>query len=106
MKRALFDVNVVLDVLLNRHPHAEASASVWALVETGTAEGLLAAHALTTIHYLIREEAGAVKAKATISALLRAFGVAPVDAVALREALELPSADFEDAVTAVAARAA
>lgn len=106
MKRVLFDVNVVLDVLLNRYPHAEASASVWALVETGTAEGLLAAHALTTIHYLVRKDVGAVKAKATISMLLRAFGVAPVNAVALRDALELPSADFDDAVTAAAARAA
>ncbi len=55
MKRVLFDVNVVLDVLLDRKPHADASAAAWAAVETGTAEGFLAAHAVTTIHYLIRK---------------------------------------------------
>ena len=49
MKRALFDVNVVLDVLLDRKPHVEASAAAWAAVETGAAQGLLAAHAVTTI---------------------------------------------------------
>ena len=52
MKRVLVDVNVVLDVLLDRQPHVEASAAVWAAIETGSSEGLLAAHAVTTIHYL------------------------------------------------------
>ena len=59
MRRILLDTNVVLDVLLDRHPHAQASAALWAAVETGIAEGMLAAHAITTIHYLIRKEKGA-----------------------------------------------
>ena len=50
MKRVLFDVNVVLDVLLDRRPQTDASAAAWAGVETGAAKGLLAAHAVTTIH--------------------------------------------------------
>jgi len=37
MKRILFDTNVVLDVLLDRQPHVEASAAAWAAVETGIA---------------------------------------------------------------------
>ena len=49
MTRALFDTNVILDVLLDRKPHVEASAAAWAAVETGVSEGLLAAHAVTTI---------------------------------------------------------
>ncbi|HLJ48390.1 MAG TPA: PIN domain-containing protein [Bryobacteraceae bacterium] len=106
MKRILFDVNVVLDVLLDRAPHAEASAAAWAAVETGIAEGLLAAHCMTTIHYLIRKEMSAAKAKSTISAILKVFGVAAVDSAVIHEALELPFADFEDSVTAAAARLA
>ena len=47
MKRVLFDTNVVLDVLLDRQPYVEASAAAWAAVETGVAEGMLAAHAVT-----------------------------------------------------------
>jgi len=104
MKRVLFDVNVVLDVLLDRKPHAEGSAAAWALVETGIAEGLLAAHAVTTIHYLVCKEAGSAKAREIVSSLLKVFSVAPVDGALIQEALHLPCADFEDAVTAAAAR--
>ena len=106
MKRTLFDVNVVLDVLLDRRPHAEASAAAWAAVETGIAEGLLAAHAVTTIHYLIRKERSAAKAKAILSGILKVFSVAPVDCDVIHEALQSACPDFEDAVTATAALAA
>jgi predicted nucleic acid-binding protein len=103
MKSILFDINVVLDVLLNREPHAEASASAWALVEDGIADGFLAAHAVTTIHYLIRKEMGAAKATRMISAILTVFAVAPVNGAVIQQAMQLPSPDFEDAVTAAAA---
>ena len=106
MKRVVFDVNVVLDVLLDRQPHAEASAAAWAAVETGLAEGLLAAHAVTTIHYLVRKEMGAVKARSIVSAILRVFGIAEVNGAVIQEALQLPCSDFEDAVTVAAARRA
>ena len=106
MKRILFDVNVVLDVLLDRQPYAEPSAAVWAAVETGISKGMLAAHAVTTIHYLVRKEMGNTKAKRTISAILRVFEVAAVDGAVVEEALQLPFSDFEDAVTAAAARLA
>ena len=106
MKRILLDTNIVLDVLLDRPPHVDASAAAWAAVETGVSQGMLAAHAVTTIHYLIRKEMGNAKAARTISAILRVFGVAAVDGVVIQEALQLPISDFEDAVTAAAARLA
>jgi len=106
MKRILFDTNVVLDVLLDRQPHVEASAAAWAAVETGISEGMLAAHAVTTIHYLVRKEMGNVKARRIVTAILRVFGVAAVDGAVVQEALQLPFPDFEDAVTAAAARLA
>jgi predicted nucleic acid-binding protein len=106
MRRILFDTNVVLDVLLDRRPHAEASAAVWAAVEKGTAEGMLAAHAVTTIHYLVRKEKGNARAKRIVSSILRVFKIAAVDGAVIEEALQLPFSDFEDAVTAAAARLA
>ncbi len=103
MKRLLVDINVVLDVLLDRQPHADASGAIWASVETGRSEGFLAAHAITTIHYLVQRELGAVKARQLIGLILRVFRVAPVDGAVIEEALGLPLVDFEDAVTAAAA---
>ena len=106
MKRILFDTNVVLDVLLDRQPYVEASAAAWAAVETGILEGMLAAHAVTTIHFLVRKEMGNIKAGRIISAILRVFGVAAVNGAVVQEALQLPFSDFEDAVTVAAARLA
>jgi predicted nucleic acid-binding protein len=104
MKKVLVDTNIVLDVLLDRHPHVGGSVKVWAAIESGSAQGLLAAHAVTTIHYLVRKQLGIARAKRTISAMLRVFGVATVDAAVIQLALELPLSDFEDAVTAAAAQ--
>lgn len=106
MKRILFDINVVLDVLLDRPAYAEASAAAWAAVEAGIAEGLVAAHAVTTIHYLVRKEMGTAQTKRMIAAILKVFRVAAVDSVVIHEALTLSCSDFEDAVTAAAARLA
>jgi predicted nucleic acid-binding protein len=106
MKRILVDVNVVLDVLLDREPHVAASSAVWAAIETGAADGLLAAHAVTTIHYLVRKEQGTAKARRTLGAILRVFAVATVDGTVIQEALRLAGPDFEDSVTAAAARLA
>jgi predicted nucleic acid-binding protein len=106
MRRILFDTNIVLDVLLDRQPHVESSAAAWAAVETGISEGMLAAHAVTTIHYLVRKELSDIKARRIISAILRVFGIATVDGRVVQEALQLPFSDFENAVTAAAARSA
>jgi len=51
--------------------------------------GQATAHAVTTIHYLVRKEMGATKARRTISAILRVFGVAAVDGAVIQDALQL-----------------
>jgi predicted nucleic acid-binding protein len=105
MRKILFDTNVILDVLLDRQPYAQASAGVWSLVEIGAAKGLVAAHAVTTIHYLVRKSLGDTRANRTVGLILKVFSVAPVTGVTIQEALDLRLGDFEDAVTAAAARA-
>ena len=89
MTRVLLDVNVVLDVLLDRAPFAEAASAVWAAVERGEAAGLLSAHAVTTLHYLNARSVGARMARDTTEALLSVFDVAPVDGGVLSSALGL-----------------
>jgi predicted nucleic acid-binding protein len=104
-KRLLLDTNIVLDVLMDRHPHATASLAVFAAVENGKAEGLIAAHAITTLHYLLSREAGEAGAKQALRTLLRLFGVAAVDSDIIQQALQASGQDFEDSVTTAAARA-
>jgi predicted nucleic acid-binding protein len=106
VKRILLDVNVILDVLLDREPHADSASDVWSAVEDGRAEGCLSAHAVTTIHYLNAQSVGARQARETTAAILSVFEVADVNAAVLSAALALGFKDFEDAVTTAAARAA
>lgn len=104
-KRLLVDTNVVLDVLLDRQPHVAASAAICAAVETGKAEGLLTALAITTIHYLLSRELGEAGAKQYLHTLLKIFAIAPVDGAVLQQAMQSAGQDFEDSVTAAAAHA-
>lgn len=106
MIRFLVDANIVLDVLVERTPHLSASSAVWLAAETGRIEAFLAAHAITTIDYLVCKEVDRPHATHMLSRLLAAFSVAPVDAAILRTALDWQWDDFEDAVTAAAAQKA
>lgn len=106
MKRLLLDVNVVLDVLLDRKSFADEAAAVWAAIEQGDAEGMISAHAVTTLHYLNTKAVGTRMATETTEGLLSVFEVAAVDDAVLRSAVALDWKDFEDAVTVSAARRA
>lgn len=106
MRRLLFDLNVILDVLLERKPHVTIAASLWAEVERGRAEGFLPAHGITTIHYLAQQARGRGFARQTVHDLLSVFQVIPVDEKIIRRALALTLAEFEDAVCAACASAA
>lgn len=104
--KALFDTNVVLDLLLDREPWSEAAAELFSKVESGTLEGCLSATTLTTIYYLAAKSVGTKKARREVRKLLALCTVAPVNRPVLEEALELDFADFEDAVLHEAARQA
>jgi predicted nucleic acid-binding protein len=102
----LLDVNVILDVLGRREPHYEAAAELWSAIEAGEATGLIAAHTVTTLYYLLQRHANSRQATAAVRDLMRVFSVAAVDEAVLSEALGLKWEDFEDAVQmAAAARA-
>ena len=108
LKRVLVDTNIVMDILLNREPHIAASSAVWAAIETGSVEGLPAAHAVTAIHYLIRIEQGVAKARRTVRAMLRVFGVSSGGCIRSpgRPGLTWAGPDFEGSGTAAAAKLA
>lgn len=105
MKKLLLDINVVLDILLDRKPHAAVSGTVWAKIEKGEAKGFLPAHGVTTIYYLIERDRGARVARQALEGIVQVLEIAPVDDGVIRTALTLSWPDFEDAVCAAAARA-
>jgi predicted nucleic acid-binding protein len=101
--KLLLDINVLLDVLLQRDPWAEPAANLLTQIERGEAEGFVAGHTLTTIHYAVSRARDQQLAAAAVTDLLRFMEVIPVEKVDFSQALVLPMDDFEDAVQAAAA---
>lgn len=106
MKTLFLDIEVLLDVLLDRAPAADPAATLWAAVETRRARGLVTAHAVTTIHALMKRSRGGAFADRGVSDLLAVFNVARVSEAVLDAALSLRLTAFDDAVSAAAAGAA
>jgi predicted nucleic acid-binding protein len=105
VKPLLLDLNVMLDVILERRPGADAAAALWAAIEGGHGQGLIPAHGITTIFYLLEKARGASFAREGVERLVTVFGVAAVNDAVVRRALVFAWPDFEDAVCAAAAEA-
>jgi predicted nucleic acid-binding protein len=101
--RIFLDVNVILDVLAEREPWVEASASVLALCEIDEVEGIVAAHSITTLYYLTTKHLSRKKATAAMVDLLKLVSVAAVTQDVILKAISLGWTDLEDAVQGVCA---
>jgi predicted nucleic-acid-binding protein len=104
----LIDLNVILDVLLERAGF-EHARDVLKLGEAGTQNLYISAHIVTTFAYLL-ENAKVPKSQILrhVHWMLETFTVVAVDKALLKSALASGLSDFEDAViegTAVACNA-
>lgn len=106
MKPLLLDLNIILDVILDRAPGAEAASALWAAIEKGQNRALIPAHGLTTVFYVLQKAHNAAFARNGVERLVSVFGVAAVDDTVIRRALALGWPDFEDAVCSAAAEIA
>jgi len=105
VKPLLIDLNVILDVILERAPGVEPASTLWAAIEGGRGRGLIPAHGLTTVFYLLEKARDTAFARSGVERLISVFGVAPIDDNVVRRALIFGWPDFEDAVCAAAAEA-
>lgn len=99
----LVDLNIILDVLQNRQPFYDESARVLDSAARHEVTGLLAAHSVTTLFYVLNRFRNREIATAAITGLLDAFSIATVDDAVIRKALSWGWSDFEDAVQMAAA---
>jgi predicted nucleic acid-binding protein len=101
----LVDTNVLLDVALNRSPHAASASELLDLLERRPQTGFVAGHAISTIAYLIEPRRRASAVRDFIADIARVLEVAPTTSDSLRFATRLPMPDFEDAMQVAAAHA-
>ncbi len=101
--RLLIDINVLLDVALQR-PGAPDSARLLALCGRQH-EGWLAWHSIATLAYLIERQNSAISCREFIQGILVWADVAKTGRADALAALGLPMSDFEDALQVAAAMA-
>ena len=101
----LLDTDVLIDVALDRHPHAGPAAHLLDRLEHGAESACIAWHTVSNFYYLVAPSRGGPGARDFILELTRFVAVAATGAEAVRYAAELPMADFEDALQVAAARA-
>lgn len=101
--RLLIDINVLLDVALQR-PGAPAASRLLGMCGRRH-EGWLAWHSVATLAYLIDRGQSSVSSRDFIRSLLVWADVAKTGRSDALAALELPMRDFEDALQVAAAMA-
>jgi predicted nucleic acid-binding protein len=96
---------VLIDLALDRHPHAQAAAALIDHCEARPGTAYVAWHSLSNFHSLVTPRRGRRSAREFLSDLGRFVSVAPTTNESLRIACELPLPDFEDAIQVAAALA-
>lgn len=94
----MIDTNVILDVLCNRAEFVADSSKVWKLCEVEKIEGYLSALSVPNIVYILRKELTPQKTKEIIWQIMMIFRIIDLKPSDLKNAAEMLSADFEDAV--------
>lgn len=96
--KVLLDVNVVLDVLLQREEWLADAQAIWDAADAGTLDCCLATSSVTDIYYIARKLVGQEQASEIVRQCLEALTILPVDHAVLATAHARPEPDFEDAV--------
>lgn len=91
--RVFIDTDILLDVLLEREPHFEASAAVLDWAETHPGQCAVSWHGLANIHYLSKDGAWKFIDELTDFCVIPKAGTAE-----MKRALELGFPDLEDAM--------
>jgi len=102
--KALFDTNVILDVLLDKEPFSEHASYLMSKVERSEINGFVCATTVTTIHYLLSKYLDKEKSKKSIASIIALFEVASVNRLVIENALKSKFTDFEDSVLHESAR--
>ncbi len=101
----LVDMDVILDVALDRPPWGNESATLLRRLEVGPNRAFVAWHTLSNLYYLLQSKREGATVREFLGELTGFLRVAPTDAESFRFALGLPMTDLEDAMQVAAAQA-
>lgn len=92
----LIDTNIIFDVLQNRESFVESSEKVLKMIQDRKIKGVLAAHTIPNLWYIMRKNYSQEQRRFFIESLLDYFEVSSLDKQKLLGALHRPEfSDFE-----------
>lgn len=94
--KVLLDLNVVLDVLLNRVPWVTDSAATWDAHRAGEVMAHVAAFAVPTVFYVMRRQSDLRRAHEGVRICLESLEIAPFARSTLQLARQQAGSDYED----------
>jgi predicted nucleic acid-binding protein len=102
MKRVIIDINVIMDLALERNGFKAAEKAIDSCVR-GKFKGYVCSHEITTLAYLLQRHFQTKRVKYFLREILDIFEVLPATGETLKSALDSKIKDYEDAVIEVSA---
>lgn len=96
--KTFLDTNVLMDVILGRHPFLADAERLWFLSERGRIEGAVSALSFVNVYYVVRKARGPESAMTALKAMRDIFQIAECDEQILQQALDASFEVFEDAI--------
>ncbi len=97
--KVLIDTNIVLDVILQRHPFFESAVLVLKLSEAGKIEAFISSNSITDIFYVLRKYFDKIDdRKKAVKHILNIVDIVSVTKTDILKSMELDYSDFEDAL--------
>lgn len=101
----LIDTNVVLDAMISRSPFCEAAQKLFIMAAEEKINAYITASSVTDIYYLLNKHLrDKHRCREAILKILTLFSVIDVTGSDCKRALDLPIADYEDALLATCAK--
>ena len=99
------DINILLDVFLNRKSFLADSQTILSEVVSGSLRGICPSHGLTTLFYLVEKNASTGDAESAVDRILSHFEIHGLNTSDWKQVRQMPFSDFEDAAVAFTASA-
>lgn len=105
MIRIFVDTNILVDLLLDRAPHAEAAEALLSQIEKGEARGFVAGITISNLYYILHDINKRKNPLPSLAALMEILEVVPTTKRILLDAMESGLKDYEDGIQHVSALA-
>lgn len=96
--KVLFDINVVLDVLMNREPHIRYAGPCLELALKRLIDGYFSTSTVDTLAFLLKKQNSAMQIHQTLEELFRFLELCTVNNAVIQRALTRKWSDIEDAI--------